>query len=83
MELGGLECLGARELGQDRRQSSCEHGLAGPRRADQQEVVASRRRDLECAPRPRLASDLGQVPVRRRRLRPTEAFDRRRLPCVS
>ena len=45
----GFERLGGAEGGQDARQARGQHRLARPRRADHEEVVPPRRRDLERA----------------------------------
>ena len=55
-----------RERRQQPRQALGEHRLAGPRRADEQQVVPAGGGDLQCPPGRRLAADVGQVERRRR-----------------
>ena len=63
-----LEQLGRRERRQDRRQPRRQHRLAGAGRADHQQIVSARRRDLERALRALLALDVLQVERHARRL---------------
>ena len=60
-----LEHLGRGERRQQPRQASGEQGLAGARRADHQQVVASGRRHLQRPLRGLLALDVGQVGIGR------------------
>ncbi len=57
----GLERQVGREVGQQARQTSGEHRLAGARRTDEQQVVAAGRGDLERQPGQRLPLDVGEV----------------------
>ena len=68
--LGRFERLFARKRRQDRRQTPCEHRLARTRRTDHDDVVPSRRRDLQRAFHMHLAPHVGEILriVRRRRI---------------
>ena len=64
---GHLKRLRGAELREDRRKPPREHRLAGPGRPCEQEVVGSRRGELQCASSTLLATDVGEVhqrPVR-------------------
>ena len=54
------------EVGQEARDAPGEHGLARPRWADQEEVVAPGRRDLGRSNRRPLTADIGEVGVEER-----------------
>ena len=41
IDAGGLDCLIEAQLGQNRRQSLCQHTLSGSRRPNQQQVVSA------------------------------------------
>jgi hypothetical protein len=56
-----LQGVVAVQVGQQSAQAPGEHGLAGARRADQQQVVAAGGGDLERAAGERLAADVAQV----------------------
>jgi hypothetical protein len=56
-----LERLVEAERRQDAGQAPRQHGLAGARRADEQQVMAAGRGDLERAPGRGLAADVGEV----------------------
>ena len=68
--LGRFERLFARKRRQDRRQTPCEHRLARTRRTDHDDVVPSRRGDLQRTFHMRLAPHVGEILriVRRRRI---------------
>jgi hypothetical protein len=68
VELGHLERLVSSERGEDRGEAPSEHRLAGPRRADEQEVVPTGGGDLERAPRVALAAHVAEIGALRRRL---------------
>ena len=68
-----FEQLGGRERRQDRGQARREHRLAGAGRADHQQIVPARRRDLERALGALLALDVVQVERRVRRSRGSSA----------
>jgi hypothetical protein len=61
MDHRDLQRLGGRERRQQPRQAAREHRLAGARRADEKQVVAACRRDLERAPGPLLALHVREV----------------------
>ena len=63
MDFGGLESFGERERRHDGRQTLGHHGLAGARRAYEQNVVAAGTRHLEGTLHVLLAFDLGEVEV--------------------
>src|SRR5690606_40865116 len=58
---GGLQRLLEAQVRQKRGKASRQHGLAGPRRPDEEEVVAARRGDLQRLARLRLPPHVGQV----------------------
>ncbi len=72
VDAGHLELVARLQRRQDRREAAAEHRLPGSRRACQQQVVTSGRRELERAARPFLAAHVRQVgrirldPLRRR-----------------
>ena len=66
VDLRDLECLLAREARQDGAQAAREHRLARPRHADHQEIVAARRRNLECSLRLELPLHIGKVIAKHR-----------------
>ena len=61
VDVCGLERLVVGHLGQDAREAFREHALAGAGRADQQDVVAAGRGDLQGAARLPLPDDFGEV----------------------
>ena len=63
MNLGRLQRLVEAHLGEDRRKASRQHGLAGPRGTDQQDVMPARRRDLERPLGMRLPPHLREINV--------------------
>ena len=76
-DMRDLQRLLNREGREDARQAPGEHGLAGARRPDHEEVVAPRRRDLQRAAGERLAPDLREVRPLCRRLGEELADERR------
>ncbi len=62
---GHLERLVDRHRRHDGGEAAGEHGLAPPRRAPEDEVVATGRGDLQRAPGPVLSAHVGQVHARR------------------
>ena len=60
MNRRALERFVERQWRQDSRQPSGEHGFAGARRTDHQQVVTTGRRDLERPPRERLPAKVGR-----------------------
>ena len=67
MDARDLECLLERERGQEAGQPPGQHGLAGPGRTGEQNVVAPGRSDLEDAPTTFLATYRGEIRTRRLR----------------
>ena len=61
VDLGGLEGLGARHLGEHGQDPAREHGLAGAGRSGEQDVVTARDGDFDGGAREVLAADLGHV----------------------
>ena len=61
IDAGGLDGLLKAELGQDGRQPLGQHALAGAGRADQQQVVPARRRNLQRALGKGLPAHVGHV----------------------
>ena len=61
VDLGRLQRLLQRQRRQDRGQPFRQHGFAGARRADQQDIVAARRGDFQRALHRFLAFDFGEI----------------------
>ena len=78
MYLGGLQQLLAAHVRQDAGDTLGKHALARARRADKQDIVPSRGRDLERALGVILPLDLGEV-----RLRPARELQLRRSGAVD
>ena len=68
MDSRHFDCLVGRHGRKHPRQATRQHRLAGPRWADQQQVVVSRRRNLHRSPRRRLAAYIGEIVDQRIRL---------------
>ena len=60
-DLRGLQCLLLRHIGEDRGEAARKHRLARAGRADEQEIVSARRRDLQRALDVFLSHDIGKV----------------------
>jgi hypothetical protein len=61
VDLGRLQRLVERERRKNRREPFREHGFASARRADEQDIVAARCRDLQRALHGFLAFDFGKI----------------------
>src|SRR5690349_22679741 len=78
-----LERLLAGERRQDPGQAAREHRLAGARRPTEQQVVPTRRGQLQRPPRPFLAMDVGKVLQAARRGQLGRLLERLRLPLAA
>ena len=67
---GDLQGRLGRQVGQQAHQPAGQHGLARPRRPDQQQVVAPGRGHLQRPSRQRLARDVGEVGIGLGRIQP-------------